>query len=747
MNRNVKLTDIKTFIVSFVLIIIVFIIVGDTMINVIENYYWTHMKEDSLRLTKSYSHSLTKTIEAYDVINGLLEEKILAASKVTALYDGHHSNELLKELAYNLKVDKIYSYNPKGEIIYSNTGEYIGWKAHNGHPVYDFMMSYSRSYVEDIRQDTDGGIYYKYGYFKAPNEYFVQIGVLADKIEGFIGAFEIQRLFEEMEKDKLVSHICFVDDKFTIVGSTDNKLIGRKIINEEAKTAIIENKEYGYIDKFYDENLYEVFVPIYYNNDKIGTLLMGHSFQDTKHLITKVSLIGIATLLIILGIVLYAMFSTHDKNKKLIKLAYYDILTGLPNKEYLNNFLMEELNKSKKNKKAIVLMNYNNFRNINLIFGFQYADKVFKEASNQLKNLCDSDKKLFRFSDDRFALYVNNYKDKEDLILLINKVQEKLNNSRYLSGINEYIDVEIGIVEIDERYTNVDQILKNASIALNYISDSDSINHAFFNEAMESKLKREDLIEKEIRNALSKDDTKTLYLEYQPQVSLITNQIISFEALIRLKTEELGIISPVEFIGIAEKRQLIVSLGNWILRMACKFIYDLNERGYDNIKVSVNISGIQLLQDDFTKTVMNIIEETGVNGSNLVLEITESVLLDSSEIVNHKLNKLRDLGIKIALDDFGTGYSSLSRLGELNIDCVKIDKSFINRIHIKESKNLITKEIISMSHKLGYTVVAEGVELEEHKQYLIKNNCDIMQGYLFSKPLSQENAVKMLNRI
>ncbi len=142
--------------------------------------------------------------------------------------------------------------------------------------------------------------------------------------------------------------------------------------------------------------------------------------------------------------------------------------------------------------------------------------------------------------------------------------------------------------------------------------------------------------------------------------------------------------------------------------------------GYDNIKVSVNISGIQLLQDDFTKTLMNIIEETGVNGSNLVLEITESVLLDSSEIVNHKLNKLRDLGIKIALDDFGTGYSSLSRLGELNIDCVKIDKSFINRIHIKESKNLITKEIISMSHKLGYTVVAEGVELEEHKQYLIK---------------------------
>lgn len=182
------------------------------------------------------------------------------------------------------------------------------------------------------------------------------------------------------------------------------------------------------------------------------------------------------------------------------------------------------------------------------------------------------------------------------------------------------------------------------------------------------------------------------------------------------------------------------------MKRACDFIYNLKNEGYDEIKVAVNISGIQLLRDNFTDTVINIIRESEIKESNLELEITESMLLDNYEIINEKFKILRQRKIAIALDDFGTGYSSFSRLKELNIDTLKIDKYFINKIPIGEYKKLITGDIISMAHKLGLTVVTEGVEVEAQKEYLIKNGCDIIQGYLFSKPLSEENAIKLLKR-
>lgn len=339
---------------------------------------------------------------------------------------------------------------------------------------------------------------------------------------------------------------------------------------------------------------------------------------------------------------------------------------------------------------------------------------------------------------------MDNYDEKNDLIRLANKINEIFNNPFKSTDVNQFIGAQVGIVEIDNNYNSIDQLLKDASVALTYIKDNSSANYAFFNEEIENIVKREEMIEKEIRTALSEKNTKKLYLEYQPQVDLKTNQIVGFEALTRMKTKNLGLISPVEFIDIVERKQLMIPFGNWVLKTACNFIGVLNNKGYDVIKVAVNISGIQLMRDDFIDTVMDIIKETGIKESNLKLEITESIILEGFTIVNSRLKQLRDLGIEIALDDFGTGYSSLSRIRGLNIDCVKIDKYFISKIPVKDHSELITKEIISMCHKIGLTVIAEGVEVKEQRRYLVENHCDIMQGYLFSKPLSKEKALQIL---
>ena len=211
-----------------------------------------------------------------------------------------------------------------------------------------------------------------------------------------------------------------------------------------------------------------------------------------------------------------------------------------------------------------------------------------------------------------------------------------------------------------------------------------------------------------------------------------------------MKSEELGQISPVEFISIAEESNLIIGLGLILLKEACIFLNKLNKQGFKDIIVAVNVSVKQILRHDFADNVMKIIEETNIKASNLEIEITESEVADKFDIVNMNLAKLKSIGISIALDDFGTGYSSLERLRMLSIDRLKIDKTFIDRISETELEKVIVGDIISLSHKLGLKTVAEGVEEEEQKRYLINNKCDIMQGYLFSKPVSQEEVLKML---
>lgn len=743
-NKNkFKPVNIKVFIIPFIIVTLIFFMIGHITINSIQSYYYNHMKENSLKIAHNYSENLSKANEAYDVVNELLKEKLLVASETTVLYTGRHSNELLKELANTLKVDEIYSYNPQGEVVYSNTGKFIGWKPNEGHPVANFMISDRISLVEDIRQDTETGIPYKYGYFRASDGRFVQIGVRADKINHFLAHFEMQHLLDEMKDDGVVAQISFIDNGFKVIGSTENRLIGQEITDQTVKTAIRESREYGSINNHYGEEEYEVFVPVYLGNSKLGTLAIGQSLIETEVVIRKVSIFGILVLLIVYATLLFAIIFTHKKNRKLIQLAYYDTLTGLPNDLYLKELIAEEIEKRQDDSKALLLINCCNFRLVNLTNGYEFGDELLREISREIQKLVVGNDKLFRFSVDRFMLYVSNYQEKKDLVSMTTIISELFDRPFKVNDAEQNQSVQIGIVEINRKYHKVDQLLKDASISLSHIKSSDSLNYAFFNEVMENKLQREDLIEKELRIVL-KNDCKTFYLEFQPQVDLKTNKVICFEALARMRTESLGFISPVEFIDVAERKQLIIPLGNLILKTVCEFIRTLESEGYGDIKVAVNISGIQLLRDDFTDTVMNIIKETDIEASRLELEITESVLLDNYELINEKLETLRDYNIGIALDDFGTGYSSFSRLSELNIDTVKIDRYFINHISIKEHNELIIGDIISMAHKLGLAVVAEGVEDEVQKDYLIENECDIIQGYLFSKPISSEKAVELL---
>ena len=263
---------------------------------------------------------------------------------------------------------------------------------------------------------------------------------------------------------------------------------------------------------------------------------------------------------------------------------------------------------------------------------------------------------------------------------------------------------------------------------------------------MEEKLLREVTIKKELSKAAFDDFDESIYIVYQPIIDLKTNTIYGFEALARMNSEELGNVSPVEFIPIAEETQLIVPLGKKIMNLAFGFLKQIEQNGYDNIELSFNVSAIQLLRDDFLPDLIQIIHENEINPNNLNIEITESVFSNNYQEINDKLEEIRRLGIKISIDDFGTGYSSLARERELKINCLKIDKYFIDKLDYPRVTDDITGDIVSMAHKLGHCVVAEGVEYEEQKEYLIEHHCDLMQGYLFSKPLLEKSAIDILTK-
>ena len=263
---------------------------------------------------------------------------------------------------------------------------------------------------------------------------------------------------------------------------------------------------------------------------------------------------------------------------------------------------------------------------------------------------------------------------------------------------------------------------------------------------MEAAVLREAQVKEALVRMVNGAPGERLCLQYQPILNLKTNRVEEFEALARFKSEKLGMVSPLEFIPIAEETQLITPIGRSVMEMACAFQKRLQALGYGHVRIFVNVSAIQILRSEFLTDFTGVLKKYGVDPESFGLEITESVFTDNYRAINEKLEKLIEIGVRVSIDDFGTGYSSLARERDLHVSCLKIDKSFIDRLLYLSPEQAITRDIISMAHRMGHSVVAEGVEQPEQKQYLLDHGCDLMQGYLFSRPLDEGAAIELLGK-
>lgn len=413
-------------------------------------------------------------------------------------------------------------------------------------------------------------------------------------------------------------------------------------------------------------------------------------------------------------------------------LAYNDELSGLPNRLSLSEELKEFTEGKDGGVAALFFLDIDNFKYINDTMGHSFGDRLLVLVGERLMELAPDITRHYRFGGDEFVILLNNVSQPEQIIFYAEALIQSFKEPFQLGDSTIHVSVSVGIAQYPKDGASAEMLLKNADIAMYKAKQAGKGIYMLYGESMQQHFDERVIIEKHLRGALAGGE---LSLHYQPQVDGSTGRLWGFEALIRWHSPVLGFVSPLSFIRIAEDCRLIVPIGEWVLRGACRHIAEMNRQGAGPYHVSVNISVIQLLTDDFTGMVLSILRETGLDPRYLELEITESVFMESLEEIGAKLLFLRGQGIRVALDDFGTGYSSLSYLKQLPITTLKIDKSFIDGVPGDGSGMPLAGSIVGIGHDMGLEVTAEGVETEEQLEFMRQVSCDRIQGYYVSRPI------------
>lgn len=423
-----------------------------------------------------------------------------------------------------------------------------------------------------------------------------------------------------------------------------------------------------------------------------------------------------------------------DFEEKINLMAHYDSLTGLPNRALLEKKLSESIADSTKNnlRGAILILDLDNFKSVNDTFGHSAGDELLKSVAKILNSFQNNTTIISRFGGDEFVIMIHDIKSDEEIIKFTQKILKSINRTWLIKEREFYITVSIGVVFYPDMNCSVQSILSNADCAMYTVKKSGKDNFSIYTDSMNTKLMERIDLENSLRHALEYNEFK---IHYQPQVNQKTKEIIGMEALIRWNHATRGLILPGDFIPLAEETGLIIPIGEWVLKEACKQNRAWQDMGYGEFSISVNLSPKQLKQPNFVEKVRKILVETRLKPQWLCLEITESMAISNIDFSIKVLKDLKEIGISIALDDFGTGHSSLSYLKRLPINIIKIDKSFVDEIHENKYSAAITEAIIVMCHKMNINVIAEGVETINQHELLLQENCDIAQGYLFSEPL------------
>ncbi|MGA9257907.1 MAG: EAL domain-containing protein [Candidatus Sulfotelmatobacter sp.] len=424
-------------------------------------------------------------------------------------------------------------------------------------------------------------------------------------------------------------------------------------------------------------------------------------------------------------------------------LAYYDALTGLPNRTLLQDRLTKTLAgaRRQKDKVALLFLDLDGFKNINDSLGHAVGDLLLQEIAARLKTWGREQDTVARLGGDEFLIMLTGVKDVPDVAVAAERLMDAMTAAFVVQGHSLSIGCCIGISIFPEHGADGETLISRADAAMYSAKEYGRNNFRFFTEDMNTQVVERLTLENSLRLALEK---KELFLVYQPQMDIATGRITGLEALLRWRHPELGLVPPDKFIRIAENSGLIVPIGEWVLRTACSQARKWQDEGFPALTVAVNVSAIQFRQESFGEVIRKVLHETGLPPQYLELELTESLLLTNADLMLSVIQKLKATGVTLAIDDFGTGYSNFTSLRRFGVNKLKIDRSFISDVATNPDDSAITAAIINMAKSLRLKVIAEGVENEAQMSFLRAHHCDEIQGYYFSRPLAFDKVADKL---
>jgi diguanylate cyclase (GGDEF)-like protein len=482
-----------------------------------------------------------------------------------------------------------------------------------------------------------------------------------------------------------------------------------------------------------------IMAPLKQAGKVIGVLAVG--WLNEVHLLSKEDIESLRQFSDLAAVAL----ERDSVQKKISHIAFHDTLTGLPNRARLSLYLEDEMKRACAGTSSgiILFIDMDDLKTVNDNFGHSVGDNVIVAASRYIVDALGEKAFVSRIGGDEFIVIIPGLYTRERAAQIADKTLHEICKDYEVASEEIRMSASIGVLMYPDDGVLAEDVLKKADTAMYAAKKAGRNCWRFYEPALLQEAYEKMTLTNGLRRALEQDEFS---LYYQPQFTTDGGQIIGFEALLRWDSVEYGLVTPDRFIPLAEESGLILPIGKWVLQEACRFARRLVDMGRKNIHVAVNISARQLMVSNFVADVRTSIEEAGINPGLIEIEITESVFIESIEDTVDKLCQLRNIGVMLALDDYGTGYSSLTYLRSLPVDILKIDKLFIDKIISDETQLQVVGTIIDLGHNMGLEIVAEGVETEEQLKILREVRCNRIQGYVFSKPLTEKDAVSLLQK-
>ena len=544
-------------------------------------------------------------------------------------------------------------------------------------------------------------------------------------------------------------------EKFRLVSANESFL---KNINSEKKNplgSLITKIFWG--DDIYDDKLQKNLMSAYQNKKALAFIWKLNISNTPQTLLCKIiPLSDVNGEITQINVTTCDYVNSEELDIEVSQYNYFDTLTGLPNKfkfyENLeqefskNEFAQDEHISGQAIEAAVLFINIKKLQRVNESYGYEIGDKVLKALAIELQNSMHEKAELARFSNDKFVIFLSeNYFDnvKREATNLAQSIHHNIATKSLIYGNDIHVSVSIGIAAGQASKETIEQIMQNAHLAMKRNSDLSSNQTIVFNQEIQAQAERKIRLEKEFRDALEND---ALELHYQPIINLQNGLINEFEALARWNNSSRGSISPLEFIALAEEVGLIIPLGEWALNEACSQLKKWidNDPVAHSLFMAVNVSSTYIITGNIAALTRDALAKSGLSGHNLKLELTESTIMENSDIARNILLDLKTHGISLAVDDFGTGYSSLSYLSRIPADSIKIDRSFIQNIDNNDEGVNMVNVILNLAKSLGMTVIAEAIETEQQALKLKELGCHFAQGFLFSRAIKADQIPEMI---